>query len=52
MDIKTDNESDTEEESKSDTENHDLMEIINNIKSTFNYSLQVRKKFKEKIKDK
>ena len=51
MDIKTDNESDTEEESKSDTENQDLMEIINNIKSTFNYSLQLRKKFRKKLEN-
>ena len=49
-------ESDTEDESKSDTEDaltehQDLLEIINDIKSTFDYSLQLRKKFREKIED-
>ena len=47
----THNESDTEDESESDTEDQDLLEIINDIKSTFNYSLQLRKKFREKIED-
>ena len=47
---------DTEDESESDTEDalnehQDLLEIINDIKSTFNYSLQLRKKFREKIED-
>ena len=56
VDTSSDNESDTEDESESDTEvsindNQDLLEIINNIKSTFNYSLQLRKKFREKIED-
>ena len=56
------NESDTEDESESVTkdevesddlfnENQDLLEIINDIKSTFNYSLQLRKKFREKIEN-
>merc|ERR1711954_243740 len=40
-----------EEESESDTEEHDLLEIINDIKSTFNYSLQLRKKFRKKIEN-
>ena len=44
-------ERDTEDESENDTEDHDLLEIINDIKSTFNYSLQLRKKFREKIED-
>merc|ERR1712240_106299 len=44
-------ERDTEDESESDTEDQDLLEIINDIKSTFNYSLQLRKKFREKIED-
>ena len=44
----THNESDTEDESESDTEDQDLLEIINDIKSTFNYSLQLRKKFRKK----
>merc|ERR1712013_544188 len=37
--------------SGSDTEEHDLLEIINDIKSTFNYSLQLRKKFRKKIEN-
>merc|ERR1711949_91904 len=56
------NESDTEDESESVTkdedesedlfnENQDLLEIINDIKSTFNYGLQLRKKFREKIEN-
>ena len=49
--MNSDNESDTEDESESDTEDQDLLEIINDIKSTFNYSLQLRKKFREKIGD-
>ena len=49
-------ESDTEDESKSDTEDalnehQDLLEIFNDIKSTFDYSLQLRKKFRKKIED-
>ena len=47
----THNESDTEDKSESDTEDQDLLEIINDIKATFNYSLQLRKKFREKIED-
>merc|ERR1712015_514482 len=57
-DTESENESknDTEDESESDTEDalnehQDLLEIINDIKSTFNYSLQLRKKFREKIED-
>ena len=42
--------SDIEYESVSDTENQDLLEIINDIKLTLNYSLELRKKFREKIK--
>ena len=49
--MNSDNESDTEDESESDTEEHDLLEIINDIKSTFNYSLQLRKKFRKKIEN-
>merc|ERR1712240_944781 len=60
--MNSDNESDTEDESESVTkdevesddlfnENQDLLEIINDIKSTFNYSLQLRKKFREKIEN-
>ena len=42
-DIEDESKSDTKDESESDTKdlmkkNKDLMEIINNIKSTFNYS--------------
>ena len=49
-------ERDTEDEDESDTEdlfneNQDLLEIINDIKSTFNYGLQLRKKFREKIEN-
>ena len=51
VNMNSDNESDTEDESESDTEDQDLLEIINDIKSTFNYSLQLRKKFREKIED-
>ena len=56
VDTSSDNETDTKDESESDTEvpindNQDLLEIINDIKSTFNYSLQLRKKFREKIED-
>merc|ERR1712240_980663 len=51
VDMNSDNESDTEDENGSVTEdevlsedlfneNQDLLEIINDIKSTFNYSLQ------------
>ena len=50
-DIEDESERDTEDESENDTEDHDLLEIINDIKSTFNYSLQLRKKFREKIED-
>ena len=62
--MSSDAESDTEDESESviededesDTEdlfneNQDLLEIINDIKSTFNYGLQLRKKFREKIEN-
>ena len=48
VNMNSDNESDTEDESESDTEDQDLLEIINDIKSTFNYSLQLRKKFRKK----
>merc|ERR1712002_1147679 len=62
VDMSSDAESDTEDESGSETEdevesddlfneNQDLLEIINDIKSTFNYSLQLRKKFREKIEN-
>ena len=50
-DAQDENERDTEDESESDTEDQDLLEIINDIKSTFNYSLQLRKKFREKIEN-
>ena len=62
--MSSDAESDTEDESESviededesDTEdlfneNQDFLEIINDIKSTFNYGLQLRKKFREKIEN-
>merc|ERR1712082_199644 len=62
MSSDAENESDTEDESESVTkdevesddlfnENQDLLEIINDIKSTFNYGLQLRKKFREKIEN-
>ena len=56
VDMSSDNETDTEDESGSDTgdllnEDQDLLEIIYDIKSTFNYSLQLRKKFRKKIED-
>ena len=56
VDMNSDTESGTEDESESVTEdlfneNQDLLEIINDIKSTFDYSLQLRKKFREKIED-
>ena len=59
VDMNSDTESDsenesekgTEDESENDTEDQDLLEIINDIKSTFDYSLQLRKKFREKIED-
>ena len=51
VNMNSDNESDTEDESESDTEDQDLLEIINDIKSTFNYSLQLRKKFRKKIEN-
>ena len=59
VDMNSDTESDsenesekgTEYESENDTEDQDLLEIINDIKSTFDYSLQLRKKFREKIED-
>ena len=50
-DAEDENERDTRDESESDTEDQDLLEIINDIKATFNYSLQLRKKFREKIED-
>ena len=57
VDMSSDAESDTEDESESVTkdevesddlfnENQDLLEIINDIKATFNYGLQLRKKFR------
>ena len=60
--MSSDNESDTEDENESDiedesdtedlfNENQDLLEIINDIKSTFNYGLQLRKIFREKIEN-
>ena len=62
--MSSDAESDTEDESESviededesDTEdlfneNQDFLEIINDIKSTFNYGLHLRKKFREKIEN-
>ena len=60
MDMNSDTESegeserDTEDESDTEdlfNENQDLLEIINDIKSTFNYGLQLRKKFREKIEN-
>merc|ERR1712115_698771 len=51
VNMNSDNESDTEDESESDNEDQDLLEIINDIKSTFNYSLQLRKKFRKKIEN-
>merc|ERR1711942_300988 len=47
---------DDDDEDESDTEdlfneNQDLLEIINDIKSTFNYGLQLRKIFREKIEN-
>ena len=62
VDMNSDTESDSENESERDTEdesdtedlfneNQDLLEIINDIKSTFDYSLQLRKKFREKIEN-
>ena len=62
VDMNSDTESDTEDESERDTEdesdtedlfneNQDLLEIINDIKSTFNYGLHLRKKFREKIEN-
>ena len=61
-DMNYDTESDTEDESERETEdesdtedlfneNQDLLEIINDIKSTFNYGLHLRKKFREKIEN-
>ena len=55
-DIEDESESVTEDEDESDTEdlfneNQDLFEIINDIKSTFNYGLQLRKEFREKIEN-
>ena len=55
-DIEDESESVTEDEDESDTEdlfneNQDLLEIINDIKSTFHYGLQLRKKFREKIEN-
>ena len=60
--MSSDAESDTKDESERDTEdeddtedlfneNQDLLEIINDIKSTFNYGLQLRKNFREKIEN-
>jgi len=46
--MNSDNERDTEDESECDNEDQDLLEIINDIKSTFNYSLKMRKKFRKK----
>ena len=43
VDLSSNNESDTEDESEGDAGDLDLLEIINDIESTFNYSLQLRK---------
>ena len=54
VDMSSENETDTESESDTEVpinDNQDLLEIINDIKSTFNYTLQLRKKFREKIED-
>ena len=56
VDMNSDTESDSENESEKGTEDvfdedQDLLEVINDIKSTFDYSLQLRKKFREKIED-
>ena len=56
VDMNSDTESDSENESEKGTEDlfdedQDLLEIINDIKSTFDYSLQLRKKFRDKIED-
>ena len=56
VDMNSDTESDSENESEKGTEDlfdedQDLLEIINDIKSTFNYGLQLRKKFREKIEN-
>ena len=55
-DTESEGESERDTEDESDTEdlfneNQDLLEIINDIKSTFNYSMQLRKKFREKIEN-
>ena len=55
-DTESEGESERDTEDESDTEdlfneNQDLLEIINDIKSTFNYGLQLRKKFREKIEN-
>ena len=55
-DTESEGESERDTEDESDTEdlfneNQDLLEIINDIKSTFNYGLHLRKKFREKIED-
>ena len=54
VDMSSDTESEGESESVTEDvfdDNQDLLEIINDIKSTFNYGLQLRKKFREKIED-
>ena len=50
VDMSSNNATDTDNESESD-DNQDLLEIINDIKSTFNYSLQWRKIFREIIEN-
>ena len=55
-DTESEGESERDTEDESDTEdlfneNQDLLEIINDIKSTFNYSMQLRKKFREKVEN-
>ena len=55
-DTESEGESERDTEDEDDTEdlfneNQDLLEIINDIKSTFNYGLQLRKKFREKIEN-
>ena len=55
-DTESEDESERGTEDEDDTEdlfneNQDLLEIINDIKSTFNYGLQLRKNFREKIEN-
>ena len=55
-DTESEGESERDTEDESDTEdlfneNQDFLEIINDIKSTFNYSMQLRKNSEEKIEN-